>query len=340
MTKFIWYFAPFAVLFLALERPNAPKTMLSEYGFFVGELSKLQAANGVYPYDVNAPLFSDYAEKSRFIYIPEGKTMQYDSAKAFQFPTGAVIIKTFFYYHNAASPERGKRILETRLLLKDEKGWKALAYIWNEQQTDAQLEVAGASIPVSWHNKAQKKQQLTYMVPNQNQCKGCHSYDGQFTPLGTTARQLNTEIAGQNQLLAWSKAGILALPDSFLSEKAPRLTPYLKDNAPVTDAARAYLDGNCAHCHNPHGPAATSGMFLGVEEQHPERLGIGKPPVAAGRGSGGYKYGIVPGKPEQSILVYRMESNDPGVRMPEIGRQMAHEEGIALIKKWINALGD
>lgn len=311
------------------------KQNLSEYAFFTGPLTQLQPATGVFPYEVNAPLFTDYAEKSRFIFLPTGTKMQYRADASFDYPEGAVIIKNFFYWNDAAHPENGRRIIETRLLLKNAKGWKALEYVWNREQTDATLEVAGAATTVVW-----KKQELTYAIPNLNQCKGCHSYDGQFTPIGTTSKQLNVTLAdSENQLLVFQKKGVLDLPENFDPAQAARLSDYRRAG-PVETAARAYLDGNCAHCHNPHGPASTSGMFLGAEVTNPEHLGIGKPPVAAGRGSGNRKYGIVPGKPAESILLYRMESNDPGIRMPELGRQLMHEEGVALIRQWIREMGD
>jgi len=37
-------------------------------------------------------------------------------------------------------------------------------------------------------------------------------------------------------------------------------------------------------------------------------------------------------------LLYRMQAEDPGVMMPEIGRAVPHEEGIALIREWIEAM--
>jgi uncharacterized repeat protein (TIGR03806 family) len=339
--RFVLFLLPLAVIFLAnvVDTTLPPKLKLSEYGFFEGKMADLKPNGRVFPYEVNAPLFSDYAEKARFVYLPEGTTMVYDSSMAFQFPVGATIIKNFYYHHNAAQPEQGRRILETRLLVREERGWKALEYIWNDEQTEANLDVAGATLPVTWVDKAQKKHTIDYVAPNQNQCKGCHSYDGKFTPLGTTARQLNrTTPDGQNQLVHWAKQGLLNLPTGFDANKAPHLVRYNDSGLAPETAARAYLDGNCAHCHNSHGPASTSGMFLGADEQDPARLGIGKPPVAAGRGSGNRKFGIVPGKPDQSILLYRMESDDPGIRMPEVGRQLAHEEGIAIVRRWIETM--
>jgi hypothetical protein len=79
-------------------------------------------------------------------------------------------------------------------------------------------------------------------------------------------------------------------------------------------------------------------MFLDAAQTDMARLGLGKPPVAAGRGSGNRKYGIVPGKPAESILLFRMESDDPGIRMPELGRQLKHVEGVELVRAWIKEL--
>jgi hypothetical protein len=102
--------------------------------------------------------------------------------------------------------------------------------------------------------------------------------------------------------------------------------------------ARAYLAINCAHCHRREGPAQTSGLFLTELENNPTAIGIYKTPVAAGKGSGGRDYDIVPGNAEQSILYYRMLVDSPGERMPELGRTGGHREGLALIRDWINQM--
>lgn len=318
----------------------APKMHLSDYRFFTGNLSDLKPADGVFEYEVNAPLFTDYAEKKRFIYLPPGTSLTYTGQGAFEFPTGSAVIKNFFYFNDATSPDKGKKMAETRLLLRDNNGWKALTYIWNSTQTDADLEVAGSVFPVEWKNRDGKQMHVDYVVPNTNQCKGCHSFDGKFVPVGVNAAQLNRN----NQLQLWADSGRLSqLPDQ--AADIPALFDYTTIGDPghadatlLEKGARAYLEGNCAHCHNPHGPASTSGMFLEAAQNDRERLGIMKPPVAAGRGSGDRRYGIVPGKPHESILLYRIESTDPGVRMPELGRQLVHNEGVALIKAWIKSM--
>jgi hypothetical protein len=79
-------------------------------------------------------------------------------------------------------------------------------------------------------------------------------------------------------------------------------------------------------------------MYLDIHQTDMAKLGLNKSPVAAGKGSGNRKFGIVKGKPEESMLVYRIESLDPGEMMPEVGRKLQHKEGIALIRKWIKEM--
>jgi uncharacterized repeat protein (TIGR03806 family) len=318
--------------FLSLVSADANyKESLSDYDFFKGTLKDQIPTDGVIPYALNSPLFSDYASKLRFIKLPEGQTVAYNSDSVLQFPVGTAIVKTFFYPVDERNPKKGRRLLETRLLLHEAKGWVALPYIWNKEQTDAVLEVAGGSDQVSWIDAAGKKQSFEYQVPNMNQCKGCHERSGKMTPIGPSARQLND---GQ-QLQHWETAGILkGLPKNHI----PALVNYSDANASLDDRVKAYLDINCAHCHNPTGPARSSGLYLTWDSQDRTAYGFFKAPVAAGRGSGNLNYGIVPGKPEQSILHYRMASRDPGVMMPELGRQLTHHEGVELVRSWISSL--
>ncbi|MGK0363692.1 MAG: putative repeat protein (TIGR03806 family) [Saprospiraceae bacterium] len=314
------------------------KKQLSEYAFFEGEMADLSPAEDLLPYALNAPLFSDYAEKLRFIRLPDGVKIDYRKDEVLEFPEGTQIIKTFYYTNDIRKPEKGRIILETRVLMKEDGEWTALPYVWNEEQTDAKLSVIGGKREVEWRDKNGKKQKINYSIPNKNQCKGCHGYDKKVRPIGPSARQLNGDFdyksGTQNQLEHWRTMGIVEnLP---AKENIPQLADYTNKKAHSLDKrARAYLDANCAYCHNPHGAANTSGMFLHSTETDPAALGVNKSPIAAGRGSGGKKYGIAPGAPDESILLHRMNSTDPGVRMPEIGRQLIHTEGIELIEEWI-----
>ncbi len=313
---------------------------LSEYNLFEGELNKLQPSNNVIPYALNAPLFSDYASKARFIKLPEGTKIDYHNEQVFDFPIGTIIAKTFFYPKDMRNPEKGRLLMETRILLHEEKGWKALPYIWNEGQTDAMLEVAGGSKEVTWKDQKGKKRKLNYSIPNMNQCKSCHYFKDELLPIGPSARQINGDFAYEtgfkNQLEHWEDLKIIDnLPTINMR---PKLVDWNDERQTIEERARAYLDTNCGHCHNPDGPANTSGMYLNIHEKNPNKWGVQKAPIAAGRGSGGRQYGIVPGDPDASILVYRMASSDPGVMMPEVSRKLVHKEGVELIAKWIKEM--
>jgi uncharacterized repeat protein (TIGR03806 family) len=312
---------------------------LSEYGFFTGKLSELSPAAGVVPYELNSPLFSDYAHKARFISLPAGGVINYNAMEVLDFPEGTTIIKNFYYVLDETDPASARKILETRLLIKTATEWQAREYIWNDEQTEAYLEVAGGTIDMEWKDANGTLKQVAYTVPNINQCKNCHSFNQELRPIGPSARQLNrdNDFAGEriNQLEYLHSRQLL---DTF-PINAPKLAQWSNPaSGTLDDRARAYLDVNCGSCHRPEGSANTSGLFLYAHQSADYALGINKPPVAAGKGSGGLRYDIVAGAPEKSILLYRMQSTDPGVMMPEMGRKHVHEEGVALIAAWIKSL--
>ena len=322
-----------------VETHGLGKAWLSEYGFFTGRLADLQPAAGVLPYALNAPLFSDYTEKARFLHLPPGTAADYHASEVLEFPVGTTIIKNFYYTDHAAdAPQR--RILETRLLVRQADEWQPLSYIWDEAQTDAKFSILGATLPAAWTEVDGTRRAFDYAVPDLNQCKSCHARDGETHPIGPSARQLNGDFAyahgTQNQLNYLAAEGHLTnLPEAAT---LPRLASYTNATAPLTGRARAYLDANCGHCHRPEGSAKTSGLDLLASATDAYRLGIRKPPVAAGKASGDRRYSIVPGRPDESILLYRMEHSDPEIAMPELGRQLVHEEGVALIREWIAGL--
>lgn len=297
---------------------------LSEYGFFADLKTRTPAAR-VTAYRLNTPLFSDYAEKQRYLYVPAGAKAKYDPDKALDFPVGSALIKTFGYQQNGAF-----RPLETRLLLRRASGWVAVPYVWNADGSDADLKRAGTRIPVTFTDPSGQTHSISYSVPNQNQCKDCHALSGVITPIGPKARNLNDG----HQLQAFAAAGLLDRAPA----DAPRLARWDDASAPIEARARAYLETNCAHCHNPQGAASNSGLLLDTHQTDPMARGLFKHPVAAGRGSGDREYDIVPGKADASILIYRMESTDPGIAMPELGRATVHAEGVKLLRDWIDAM--
>lgn len=307
-----------------------PFPKLSDYGFFAGGPAHQQPNLRVVPYDLRTPLFSDYALKKRFVWMPEGAGAAVADNGDFIFPEGAILIKTFYYPADFRQPGHNHTLIETRLLVRQDSAWQAYTYIWNEEQTGAELSIVGDYRSMEWIDAQGRSQSVEYLIPNKNQCRSCHSESGKLMPIGPKLRHLNYD----NQLAGWQRVGYL--PEAEFGIGA--VPAYDDPGQPLAVRARAYLDVNCGHCHRAEGPAHTTGMFLNYEETDPLRLGWCKTPVAAGKGSGGRQYGIVPGEPGASILLYRMESNDPGVMMPEIGRGIAHAEGIALIRDWIEAL--
>ncbi|HEX8300842.1 SO2930 family diheme c-type cytochrome [Sphingomonas sp.] len=313
---------PVAVNDAAIVGPGYP-ARLSEYGFFT-DLTKRTPNLRVAGYGLQTALFSDYAEKQRYLYLPAGAKARYQDDKPFDLPVGAALIKTFGYQQNGAF-----KPIETRLLLHRASGWVAIPYVWNAWGTDADLRRAGTRIPVTFVDLSGASRSISYAVPNQNQCKDCHALDGAITPIGTKARYLNHA----NQLETLLAAGML----DRLPKDAPRAARWDDSKAPLEDRARAYLEINCAHCHNPAGAASNSGLFLDWKQPDAHARGILKRPVAAGRGSGARDFAILPGNADASILIYRMESTDPGIAMPELGRATVHEEGVAMLRKWIDS---
>ena len=294
---------------------------LSDYRFFK-DSAGWQPNARVTPYTLNTPLFTDYAEKYRFIYLPEGTRARTDGDGLLDFPVGSALIKSFGYELDGKP-----RLLETRVLLHRADGWLALPYVWNEEQTEAKLKVAGTRIPVTFADPSGGKRSIQYAVPNKNQCKECHALSDAVAPIGPKARNLTHH----GQLAEFARLGLIDREP----EVDYRVPAWGETSAPLKDRARGYLDVNCAHCHNIKGSASNSGLFLTYEEKMPVRIGINKRPVAAGRGSGTHDFDIAPGDPDGSIMIYRMKSLDPGISMPEVGRSIVHDEGVALLSEWI-----
>ncbi len=324
-----------------VEGTPASLEKLSQYGLFVGQMRDQRPAPGVIPYDLNTPLFSDYAEKSRFVKLPPGSSARYHEDDVFSFPVGTVLAKTFAYPIDARDPSRGRRLLETRVLVHQADGWVGLPYVWDEAQEEATLEVAGRFVDVAWVHTDGHGRANNYIVPNMNQCKGCHKVGESVVPLGPRARQLNKEFlyeqGTENQLTHWSRAGVLS--GAKRAVEAPRLAVWDDPTSGTLEArARAWLEINCAHCHSPEGPARNSGLDLLSTQKTPAAYGVFKAPVAAGLGSGGRAFDIVPGRPDESILTYRIASTHPGVMMPELGKRLVHEEGVALVREWVASM--
>ena len=344
-------------------------TNLSDYNLFVDNTDPTTNPNSVgMPYDLSTALFTDYATKYRFVFIPEGQKAIYNEHEVFEFPIGTVLVKTFAMPEITADRSGNELLIETRLLIHREEGWVARPYYW-ESPAEATLAITGKSIENMTTNHNGEDLTFTYNVPKASSCTSCHAVvpllqgpddtrKAIFKPTGPKARFLNKDYdySGliMNQLSYWALQDKLeGFPaDLELVSQAPEFNDATDlsqlDGAELHDNAKAYLDINCAHCHRSEltlpeplytGSAGGSGLqveYNRVYEDNPGKFGTCKVPVAGGHSA--YSADVVPQAPDDSYLLFRMSTNDERHRMPELGRSTVHAEGVALIRKWIEQL--
>ena len=297
---------------------------------------------GVTPYDLNTPLFSDYAVKYRTVWMPPGASAAYQDTDRLDLPVGTVLTKSFGFPADFRVQGAPVKWVETRVLVHAARGWKGTSYVWDDAQQTATVSAGGEVVSISFVDASGQTQSPSYLVPSQSECKKCHANDGTMIPLGPRADQLNRTFAyadgPENELVRWGKLGLLT--GAPTPDQAPRL-PVFDDpsTGDVTARARAYLQANCSYCHNGTGEARTSGLQLLGSVTDTYQLGVCKPPVAAGKAGQGEQYDVVPGHPEKSILVYRMQSTAPSIAMPELGRSLEHVEAVQVVSDWITGMG-
>ena len=184
---------------------DPPPKLLSEYGLFVNTKDQITVP-GVLPYELITSLFSDYADKHRFVYVPKGKIAAYQKNSVFSFPVGSVLIKTFSYEPINNQTSR-RHLIETRLLIRKDSGWDALTYVWDEEGQEASLVLAGKTVKANYISNDGRELDIRYRVPNKNQCKECHLENESIVPIGPKPRNLNrdyTYLEGTiNQLEKW-----------------------------------------------------------------------------------------------------------------------------------------
>jgi uncharacterized repeat protein (TIGR03806 family) len=301
------------------------------------DLATLTPSEGLIPYDVNAPLWSDGARKDRYLALPGTSRIGWNADAPFTFPLGTAIIKTFhlpLVVGDAASAVR----TETRVLLLTQSGWEGYSYRWRDDQTDADLlsgadtrtftiadaTAPGGSFPQTWR------------FPSRGDCTRCHTAAAGHV-LGISTRQLNRDFAyparSDNQLRSWDHIGLFdaALP---LPTTLPAHPAVADASLPAGPRARAYLDANCAMCHRPGGPSAaaidlratvpTAAMNLvGVAPQF-GNLGLASPLLVA------------PGNHTGSALGLRRHALDAN-RMPPLASSVRDAVGEALVAQWLDA---
>jgi len=339
---------------VTVDLTQVPYPKLSDYKFFEGELKNQKPSLDVLPFIPASPLFTDYALKKRWVWMPKGKKATYNSdITVLELPIGAALIKTF-YYENVqnVTPVGATRIIETRIMIRKSDGWIFADYVWNAEQTEAYYDLGGSSTEIIWKDENDViKNAPDYRIPSEEQCIVCHKARGMengseivlHVPIGIKPQNLNFNYdygtASKNQLSKWIEAGYLA--NNFSLPTAANTVVDYKDTSKSLDQrVRSYVDANCSHCHATDRHCDYRPMRFAFNETANNRENMGVcvstsdmqdfPPA--------YSKVVSPGNINRSMLYYRLNTTDEAYRMPLHGRTIIHDEGIALVEAWINSL--
>jgi uncharacterized repeat protein (TIGR03806 family) len=286
---------------------------ISDYNIFTGDPSALMPSEGFEGYELSTELFSDYARKQRLIKLPSGTTMRALGEGLPEFPDSTILVKTFYYFNDARDTAKGRRILETRLIVKAQQKWNVATYVWNEEQNDAFLLTTGVNTTVNWIDEKGRGKVVSYHIPSNRECASCHHSSGSVLPIGPKLRNLNINVWRNsdlvNQLSYFASLDILDQIDPAQVETLPKWDDTSLD---LEGRARAYLDVNCAHCHSKNGQATDSNLLLNYETPFSETR-------IQNRKGGIHK---------------QMREGE----MPQIGTTVVHEEAIELIRSYIETL--
>jgi len=318
------------------DEPPFPRK-LSTTGLF--ESTKdLKPHSGLIPYTVNVPLWSDHAPKDRYLALPKQGGVGFHETQSWEFPVGTVLVKTFLMDLCRGEPVSRRR-LETRLMVLSDRGWDGYTYLWNDEQTDAELLDVALTRPYHIATSDGMVVQPWYF-PSRADCMACHTQAAGFA-LGLNTRQMNRhqQYPGgrANQLAALDKAGIFTKkpPQADKLETYPDWYASPDDPARVATLARAYLEVNCAICHAPGGSSNTT---VDLRFHTPlERMGLVNVPPLKGRLGAEASRLITAGRPDLSELYLRMKTRGEG-KMPNLATAVVDTEALAVIEAWIKGL--
>ena len=325
--------------------PSAPPRLLSETGLYAGrDTTKIDPRNR--PFSPQYPLWSDGAEKSRWIRLPDGATIDASNVDRWDFPEGTRFWKEFRF--------NGRKV-ETRFLRKNGDGsWSFASYVWSEDQTDA-IVAPAEGVP----NVAVIAPGKFHSIPPASDCRACHDSDGvsqvvggfgRTNILGFSALQLSTDRdpgAPHAEPLADDMVTLRTLTEDHVLEPArPELVtapPRIEAPDARTRSVLGYLSTNCGSCHNHESSLANLGLTLKASHVGAgfSRL-VGQPTSKweipqAGEGNSRY---VTPGAPELSALLVRMKSRRPSTQMPPLGTVMHDKDAIALVTEWVESLAN
>lgn len=312
-----------------------PYQSLSEYLFFETPLNELIPTFGVIPYELISSLFTDYAHKKRFIWMPAGVSASYvEDSEVLEFPIGTILIKNFFYEN--VQPIGETIIVETRLMLRTTNGWQFANYVWNEDQTDAFYDMEGSHKSIEWLEDGVLKN-VNYRIPSASECFTCHKSAAVSTPIGPKPQNLNKNLvysgAEMNQLQKLIEVGYL---ENTIPQVINSVVEWNDENQPLDLRMRSYVDINCAHCHSDETHCFYRPMRFAFNESDDNvNLGVCVEPQEE---FGGLTYITSPGDINRSMLHFRVSTTLAQRRMPLLGRTLAHEEAVEMIEEWINSL--
>ena len=298
-----------------IPRSEAFPDSLLAYGLYEEPLSSLRPAAGVIPYELSSELFTDYAFKQRLMMIPEGNSITTTDNTTFEFPEGTILAKTFYYPSDMRDTAGPRRVIETRLLIRTEGRWNVATYLWNADQTDATLLLTGTTTESSWVDETGRSRTTDYVVPHEGECVTCHQSGGSSVFIGPTLGNLNRNVTRSgdevNQLEYLVAEGVL---DSADWTSAPSVPDYEDSDLSLDSRARAYLDINCAHCHNPGGWDEASRPDLDLRFETPlNQTGLER---------------------KARDLERQLETG----QMPYLGTTLLHDEGIRLVLDYLATL--
>ncbi|MGH7990178.1 MAG: PQQ-dependent sugar dehydrogenase, partial [Limisphaerales bacterium] len=310
--------------------------LLSQTGVFM-DFKKMTPQKFLIPYNVNSPLWSDGAVKSRWMALPENSKIHFAPTGEWQFPDGTVFVKTFQLPVDDTNPQILRR-LETRLIVRDTNGTVyGASYKWRADNSDADLVTAGITEPIKIKTLTGMRIQK-WFYPGRQDCLTCHT-PASGGVLGVKTRQLNGDFkypngVTDNQLRAWNHAGLF---DATFDEKEiphfARLVAVTDTAAPLELRARSYFDANCSQCHRPGGAES---FFDARFDTSLDRQGLINGPIENPLGISGAKI-IVPGDISKSVLFHRINMVGD-LQMPPLAKNVVDQKAVAVIAAWINSL--
>ncbi len=329
------YFAACAQRGTPLEAPPEPNLLdnptgalpgkISQTGVFLDPLQDIPS-DRVLPYDIRYRLYSDDNDKRRYLFLPPGSKIDNSDPQQWQFPEGALLVKTFYLTTMGGRPLSPRKI-ETRVLQRRREGWNVGTYQWNATGSEAFL-TDGNDITLPF---ALPLGNYVYTIPGQFSCRACHQPQPNFVIGFEAIRLSGVPAAGNRQQLA-------ALLDKNIFLHPEKVLPAEIPGSDLEKEALGYLHGNCAHCHNPASPIFFStNLDLRYEKAKASTVNV-VPQKFAGSDSSILR--LKPGHPDQSLLFQLMAHTFPDttIFMPPLGTSRIDTAGLKLVWRWIKSL--